>query len=91
MPVIIKLTCNIENVIHKEKMRESLRNIEGLTLKRSIEENNSNFIVIEKESTEEYSSRDFKEVEGILMEFGAEIIDNRIMQDGRDERINSYR
>lgn len=91
MPVIIKLTCNIENVRHKEEMRESLRNIEGLTLKRSMEENNSNFIVIEIESTEEYSSRDLNEVEGILTEFGAEIIRDKKMEDGRNERINSYK
>lgn len=91
MPVIIRLTCNIENVTHQEEMRESLRNIEGLNLLRSMPEDNRNLIIIEIESTNEFSRRDFNEVERILMEFGAEIINHTIMEDGRNERINSYR
>ena len=91
MPVIIRLTCNIENVTHQEETRESLRNIEGLNLLRSMPEDNRNLIIIEIESTNEFSRRDFNEVERILMEFGAEIINHTIMEDGRNERINSYR
>lgn len=90
VPVIVKLDCNIEGIQYCfEDVTNALLEKEGSNLKEVKEENSS--LIIQIESTQNFSKEYINGVSKILKRFNIRISHIEITEDGRKERINHYR